>query len=95
HWEGLAAARRTTDPRAVALALEGLAGAHALAGAMTAAAELLGTAEALRASVNASLPLPERADVDRAASRARGALGEVAFEAATARGRVLPPEAYG
>ncbi len=95
HREGLAAARRTTDPRAVALALEGLAGAHALAGAMTAAAELLGTAEALRASVNASLPLPERTDVDRAASRARGALGEVEFEAATARGRVLPPEAYG
>ncbi|MGJ3561140.1 hypothetical protein ACR6C2_34320 [Streptomyces sp. INA 01156] len=32
HWDGLAAAVTTKDPRSVALALEGLAGAHSLAG---------------------------------------------------------------
>lgn len=56
------------------------------------AAELLGTAEALRTSLDAGLPPAERADVERAAALARGALGEAEFEAATARGRTLPPE---
>ncbi|MGW0902976.1 AfsR/SARP family transcriptional regulator [Streptomyces sp. NPDC002853] len=95
HREGLAAARRTADPRAVAMALEGLAGAHALKGTMVTAAELLGTAEALRASLDADLPPAERADVERAAALVRGALGEEEFETATARGRTLPPTAHG
>ncbi|GGX44134.1 AfsR/SARP family transcriptional regulator [Streptomyces chryseus] len=95
HRDGLAAARRTEDPRAVALALEGLAGAHAAAGAAIRAAELLGTAAALRDSVDASLPPAERADVDRAAARAGAALGEAAFTEAMSRGRTLPPEAHG
>src|SRR5439155_10364247 len=42
HAAGLAAARRTGDPRAVALALEGLAGERALSGAYRHAARLLG-----------------------------------------------------
>ncbi|MGW0548013.1 BTAD domain-containing putative transcriptional regulator [Streptomyces altiplanensis] len=95
HLEGLAAARRTADPRAVALALEGLAGARAAMGEATRAAELLGTAAALRESVDASLPLSERADVDRARALATAALGEGAFGEATARGRGLSPEAHG
>ncbi len=95
HLEGLAAARRTADPRAVALALEGLAGARAAMGEATRAAELLGTAAALRESVDASLPLSERADVDRAQALAKAALGEGAFGEATARGRGLSPDVHG
>lgn len=79
HLEGLTAARRTGDPRAAALAPEGPAGARAAAGEAARAAELLGTAPALRDSVDASLPPSERADVDRArakAARGRGRSGK-------------------
>ncbi|WP_460444151.1 ATP-binding protein, partial [Amycolatopsis cihanbeyliensis] len=44
HLRGLALARRTRDPRALALAMEGLAGAQALAGHHEHAARLLGAA---------------------------------------------------
>ncbi|HZG03288.1 MAG TPA: BTAD domain-containing putative transcriptional regulator [Streptomyces sp.] len=89
HLEGLATARRTGDPRAVALAVEGLAGARSVAGRHREAASLLGTAAALRESVHAPLPRAERLDVDRAAARARAALGEDGFAAAFVRGRTL------
>lgn len=65
HAEDLTVARATEDPRAIALALEGLAGAHALAGRTTKAAELLAEADQLRRSVDAPLPPGERGDVDR------------------------------
>ncbi|MFI5685570.1 BTAD domain-containing putative transcriptional regulator [Streptomyces sp. NPDC051636] len=89
HRESLAAAGRTGDPRALALALEGLAGARATDGHMEYAASLLGTAAAIRDSVDAPLPQGERADVDRAAARARDALGEDGFAAAFDHGRGL------
>ncbi|MFE9056978.1 BTAD domain-containing putative transcriptional regulator [Streptomyces mutabilis] len=89
HREGLGAARATGDPRALALALEGLAGARAVAGHMDHAASLLGTAAAVRESVHAPLPRSERADVDRATARVRDELGEDAFAAAFDRGRGL------
>ncbi|HUR06588.1 MAG TPA: BTAD domain-containing putative transcriptional regulator [Nonomuraea sp.] len=72
--EGLAVARRVGDPRAIALATEGLAGAHALAGRHEEAARLLDTAGALRASVGAPLPEAERGDIDRIAAAVRVAL---------------------
>ncbi|MEU7831073.1 BTAD domain-containing putative transcriptional regulator [Nonomuraea sp. NPDC049129] len=72
--EGLAVARRVGDPRAIALALEGLAGAHALDGRHEEAAGLLTTADALRVSVGAPLPEAERGDVDRIAASVRTAL---------------------
>ncbi|MGY0235035.1 hypothetical protein [Longispora urticae] len=50
HKEGLAAAREGGDPRAVALALEGLAGVALLDGEPDRAARLLGSAAALRDS---------------------------------------------
>jgi predicted ATPase len=84
HLDGLDAARRIGDPRAVALALEGLAGAQA-AHAPDRAAELLGAAAALRAGVGAPLPPAERGDVDRIGARLRDALGS-AFEEHVARG---------
>ncbi|MFI1103906.1 hypothetical protein [Streptomyces melanogenes] len=92
HLEGLTAARRTGDPRAVALALEGLAGAQSLAGRPHDTARLLGTAAAVRESVGAPLPQAERGDVDRATARARAALGEDDFTTAFQQGRDLEPE---
>lgn len=73
HTEGLAAARATGDPRAMALSLEGLAGAHLLSGTPTRAARLLTTATRLRTSVNAPLPPAERGDVDRITAAIRTA----------------------
>ncbi|MBA6439920.1 MULTISPECIES: BTAD domain-containing putative transcriptional regulator [Streptomyces] len=86
HLDCLAAARATGDARAVALALEGLAGAHALAGRHERAARLLGTASATRIRSGAPLPRAERGDVERISTRAREALGEAAFTAAFAAG---------
>ncbi|MFE1547450.1 BTAD domain-containing putative transcriptional regulator [Streptomyces sp. NPDC058718] len=88
--EGYATALTSGDPRAVALALEGLASAHAPAGRPRGAALLLGAAAALRSSTGAPLPPAERADVDRTEEAARTALGEAAFAAAFAHGGSLP-----
>ncbi|CAM5566959.1 hypothetical protein [Streptomyces narbonensis] len=87
--EGYGTALTSGDPRAVALALEGLASAHAPAGRARGAALLLGAAAALRASTGAPLPPAERADVDRTEAAARAALGEEAFVAAFAHGTNL------
>ncbi|MFD7446135.1 BTAD domain-containing putative transcriptional regulator [Streptomyces sp. NPDC059909] len=89
HEDGLAAAGDTGDPRAIALALEGLAGAHALAGRPERAARLLGAAAAARSSVGAPLPAAERGDVDRVTAAAREALGDDGFEAAFGAGAEL------
>ncbi len=67
--EGLAAARRSRDPRAVALGVEGLAGAEALAGNTRRARRLLAVATRIRASVGTPLLPGERGDVDRIATR--------------------------
>ncbi|WP_017586234.1 AfsR/SARP family transcriptional regulator [Nocardiopsis ganjiahuensis] len=89
HLRGLEAARRTGDPRAVALALEGLAGARVLGAAPEHAVRLLGAAEALRASVGAPLPEAERGDVDRVEARIAAALAPGPRERARAHGRTL------
>lgn len=91
HTEGLSAARATGDPRAVALALEGLAGAHHLAGRSELAAQLLGAAARSRTSVRAPLPPAERGDVDRITAAVRTALGEPGFAAAFAREDIEGP----
>ncbi|MFI9748115.1 BTAD domain-containing putative transcriptional regulator [Streptomyces sp. NPDC052494] len=88
--EGYGTALTSGDPRAVALALEGLASAHAPAGRARGAALLLGAAAALRSSTGAPLPPAERADVDRTEEAARTALGEAAFATAFAHGGSLP-----
>ncbi|MER6448134.1 AfsR/SARP family transcriptional regulator [Streptomyces venezuelae] len=97
HRDGLAAARRSGDPRALALAFEGLAGAGSVDAALgdraAEAAALLGTAAELRESLGTPLPPAERHDVERAESRLRAHLGDDAFDRAFAHGRALPPEA--
>ncbi|MFC6817056.1 tetratricopeptide repeat protein [Nonomuraea dietziae] len=50
HRQALASARRLGNPLAQATALEGIAGAHLLAGRQSQAAHLLGAAHALRES---------------------------------------------
>lgn len=92
HLDGLTAARATGNPRAVALALEGLAGARSLAGDPESAALLLGAATAARERTGAPLPAAEGADVDRVTRAARTALGTGAFEEAFARGTTLTPD---
>ncbi|WP_308202887.1 BTAD domain-containing putative transcriptional regulator [Crossiella sp. SN42] len=69
HTLARAAAETSGDPRAIALAEEGLAGAHSLAGEHDRAAELLASAAARRAATGAPLPPAERGDVDRITAR--------------------------
>ncbi|MFE2294928.1 BTAD domain-containing putative transcriptional regulator [Streptomyces sp. NPDC059452] len=91
HREGWTSAYNTGDPRAMALALEGLAGAHALAGHPAYAALLLGAARTARESVGMPLPPAERGDVDRITAAVRAALDEDAHRAAYDRGTGLTP----
>ncbi|WP_314615106.1 AfsR/SARP family transcriptional regulator [Streptomyces stackebrandtii] len=90
---GLEFAERLADPRALALSLEGFAGAAAVTGGtpgFTRAALLLGAADATRRSVGAPLPEAESADVRRTSSAAVAALGESAYAAAFHEGAALP-----
>ncbi|WP_049569675.1 BTAD domain-containing putative transcriptional regulator [Nonomuraea sp. SBT364] len=86
HTEGLGHARRTGDPRALALAFEGLAGAEALAGDHVRAARLLGAAAAARDAAGAPLPPAERGDVDRVTRAVRAGLSPRAYERALRAG---------
>ncbi|MGW0658626.1 AfsR/SARP family transcriptional regulator [Streptodolium elevatio] len=86
HREGLAAARRVGDPRMIALAYEGLAGAAVLAGDAARGAALLGAAHRARASTGHPLASAERTDVDRIESAARKRLGDEAYAAAYGSG---------
>ncbi|WP_028810234.1 BTAD domain-containing putative transcriptional regulator [Streptomyces sp. 351MFTsu5.1] len=95
HLRGLDVARSLGEPRALALSLEGLAGAAALRGCARAAgcaALLLGAADAARRGVGAPLPPAERGDVDRVTAAARAVLGEPAFTEAFERGLGLGVE---
>ncbi|MFD3743632.1 BTAD domain-containing putative transcriptional regulator [Nocardia sp. NPDC058633] len=91
HLRGLDSALATGDPRAHALALEGLAGARSLAGHYAHAARLLGAADTLRRSTGAPLPEAERGDVDRIQARIVAALGADRLGSEVAAGRVTDP----
>ncbi|WP_086821618.1 BTAD domain-containing putative transcriptional regulator [Allokutzneria sp. NRRL B-24872] len=88
HRKGMAAAQQAEDPRAVALSLEGFAGARLLAGDAVAAARLLGAAEVIRESAGFPLPPAERDDVDRIARSGDQALPSFAEE--FLRGKEIP-----
>ncbi|MEH0974244.1 BTAD domain-containing putative transcriptional regulator [Micromonospora sp. CPCC 205546] len=92
HAEAFEVATALGDPRAQALALEGLAGTATLDGRHADAARLLGSAAMARAAVGAPLPAGERSDVDRISGAARKALGPVAFSAEFDRGTALSPD---
>ncbi|WP_051580237.1 BTAD domain-containing putative transcriptional regulator [Pseudonocardia acaciae] len=92
HLDALRCARTVGDPRAVALALEGLAGTAALTGHSAQAARLLGAADAIRRGVGAPLPPAERTDVRRIQTTVIEAMGEPAFAAEHAAGTELSPD---
>ncbi|WET81019.1 BTAD domain-containing putative transcriptional regulator [Amycolatopsis sp. QT-25] len=69
HTRSRTTAEITGDPRAIALALEGLAGAYSLAGDHDLATTLLAEAAGERAAIGAPLPPAERYDVDRVLAR--------------------------
>jgi hypothetical protein len=87
HREGLDHARRTGDPRT--LALEGLAGVARATGDAERAALLLGAANGMRESAGAPLPPAERVGVDRIATAARRDLGEARLAEVLRRGAAL------
>ncbi|MFC0114659.1 BTAD domain-containing putative transcriptional regulator [Kibdelosporangium aridum] len=93
HLEGYAIAQEVNDPRAVALALEGLAGAEALAGNHTSAARLLGAAMHARESVGHPLPPGQRDDIDRITAAIRTTLPPETFATEFQRGKETPAAA--
>jgi ATP/maltotriose-dependent transcriptional regulator MalT len=96
HSQSLTAAQALGDPQAVAQALIGLAGAHAIGGQPDRAARLLGAADAAWQPPGASHPPGASADVSADVARVtavtRQALGEAAFAAEFERGRRLRPQ---
>lgn len=84
--DGYRIARDSGDPRAIALALEGLAGAYALSGDHDHAARLLGAATRQRESVARPLPSGQRDDVDRITDTVTRAIGETRFNEEFVRG---------
>jgi hypothetical protein len=78
------------DRRGVAMAIEGLADARACLGEAALAARILGAADALRDETGGAPPVLQRGCVDRAEHAARSWLGDAAFKAEHARGRVDP-----
>ncbi|MEV8535203.1 tetratricopeptide repeat protein [Streptomyces sp. NPDC051211] len=95
HRQGLAVARDSGDPRAVALAQEGIAGAYALAGQPVQAARLLGTATRARESSGAPLPEAERGDVERITAKVLATLGTEVFAAEFSAGADDDPDVGG
>ncbi|WP_026196959.1 BTAD domain-containing putative transcriptional regulator [Sciscionella marina] len=89
HRRALGIAGDNSDPRAIALATEGLAGVAVLDGDHAEAARLLGEAAARRRSVGAPLPPGERGDVERIGTAAKATLGARRFAAEFAKGERL------
>jgi predicted ATPase/DNA-binding SARP family transcriptional activator len=84
HRQSLAKAVLGSDRRAIALAVEGLAGVHARAGDGASAARMLGVASHLRGDV---VPPPVRSQRTRVEDQARSLIGDPGYDAAHASGR--------
>jgi predicted ATPase/DNA-binding CsgD family transcriptional regulator len=76
----------------IALYLEGLAGVVATQGEPAWAARLYGAVEVLRDALSVPIPPVHRAEYERSVAATRTQLGEQAFAAAWAEGRLLTPE---
>jgi predicted ATPase len=92
HLHSLAAAAQTQDRRAIALALEGLAGVAVLRSDPVRAAFFLGVADNARRSLGCPLPPGERVDVERIEAAARSALADDEYASAVMRGTKAPLE---
>ncbi len=92
YAEGLAIRRELGDKRGIAYSLEGFAGLTIAQGQPEQAARLLGAADTLREAIGVPLPPADRAEYERTIAAARSRLGEAAFAAAWAEGRVMTLE---
>jgi predicted ATPase/DNA-binding SARP family transcriptional activator len=92
HAEAFGLARQIEAPRDTALALEGLAGAVALAGRPDLAARLSGAAAAARRTAALPLGAAEQPDIDRVTAALRTALGESDFAVEFEQGGKLSPD---
>lgn len=92
YEESFALGREMDDKALIASYLEGLADLNVAQGEALWAARLWGAAEALRETMNISLPPEYRSDYERAVATARPLLGEKIFAAAWAEGRAMTPE---
>jgi len=80
--ESLAQLWKLTEQIGVAMCLQSMAETYAMNAQPERAAQLCGTAEALRDSINAPLPPSEQAQRSAIIARVRAHLSEAAFEAA-------------
>jgi predicted ATPase/DNA-binding SARP family transcriptional activator len=92
HVRALRASRTLGTPRGVAMALEGLAGAAALAGDHETAARLLGAAASARRAASVPAAPSEQAEIGRIEASIRGAVGVAAFDAAYQDGAARTPD---
>ncbi|MBC6462234.1 BTAD domain-containing putative transcriptional regulator [Actinomadura sp. HBU206391] len=92
HLESLDLTARFAGSRDMPSALDGLAGALALAGDHDRAARFLGAAAAIRVSGSVPATAAEQGDIDRITARVRDAVGEDRFAAETELGGTLTPE---
>jgi tetratricopeptide (TPR) repeat protein len=93
YEESLAMAARGGDSKGlISSCLEALADVAEAQGEFTWAARLLGTAEALREARGTPLPPVDRPIYEQAVAAVRVQLGERAFAAAWAEGRLMTPE---
>ncbi len=81
HADALTIAIETVDSPVVAIVLVGIADLHLKAGDPARAATVLGAADAVRGSIDRSVP-----DLDRVTGEARTALGDTGFDRAYAAG---------
>ncbi|MBO3747584.1 winged helix-turn-helix domain-containing protein [Streptosporangiaceae bacterium NEAU-GS5] len=86
HLRALRISRRLGQPRGIAMALEGLAGAAGLAADHMTSGRLLGAADSARRAISVPAAPSEQAEIDRITSATRAALGEAAFTAAYQEG---------
>jgi non-specific serine/threonine protein kinase len=91
--QSLALHRTLGEPGGLAACLDGLAGVHAASGDARRAAQLLGAADALRASIGEPVQPTDCDDHERIVAAARARLDDASFEAACASGARLTAEA--
>ena len=92
YEESLVLARKGEFKEELASGLEGLAGVVAAQGASGWAVRMWGVAEALREAMGTPIPPVYRADYERSVAAARAQLGEQAFAAVWAEGRMMTLE---
>jgi len=92
HEESLAIGGEIGDRRCIAENIEALGSLEHSRKRVTQAAVLWANAEALREAIGSPLPPDELERHDRELAEARGSLGDAAFSASWAKGRVLTAE---